>query len=62
MKDLVSALGLMLAIEGALYAGAPQFIKKMMSEAQRASDNAFRIGGLAALVLGVALVALIRLG
>ncbi|WP_407050362.1 DUF2065 domain-containing protein [Methyloraptor flagellatus] len=62
MKDFVSALGLMLALEGALYAGAPQMMKKMMSEARHASDTLFRLGGLAALVIGVALVAVVRLG
>ena len=54
--DLVVALGLMLALEGALYAAAPGFMKQVLSKAAEASDNALRWGGLAALVLGVAVV------
>lgn len=50
----------MLALEGALYAAAPGFMKDMLAKAREASDNAFRWGGLAALVLGVAIVWLIR--
>ena len=58
--DLVVALGLMLALEGALYAAAPGFMKQVLSQAAEASDNTLRWGGLAALALGVGVVWVMR--
>ena len=60
LGDLVVAIGLMAALEGALYAAAPSFMKTVLSRAAETPDNALRRGGLAALVLGVALVWAVR--
>ncbi|SHO66297.1 hypothetical protein SAMN02745172_02953 [Pseudoxanthobacter soli DSM 19599] len=60
MNDLVVALGLVLAIEGTLYAAAPGVLKRMMQHAVGTPDGVLRIGGLVALAIGVALVWLIR--
>ncbi len=60
MNDLVTALGLVLAIEGTLYAAAPGGLKAMMRQAQETPDNVLRIGGLVALAIGVVLVWLVR--
>lgn len=60
LGDLAAALGLMLALEGALYAAAPGFMKDVLSKAGEVSDNTLRWGGLAALVLGVAVVWAVR--
>ncbi len=60
LADLAAALGLMLALEGALYAAAPGFMKGVLSRTAEVPDNTFRWGGLAALALGVGLVWLVR--
>ncbi len=60
MKDLVVAIGLMLAIEGALYAAIPAIMKRLMRDAMKQSDAIVRWVGLASLVLGVVLVWAIR--
>lgn len=60
MTDFAAALGLVLVIEGALYAAAPSLGKLMMRQGLAASDNQLRICGLAALALGVGIVWLAR--
>ncbi len=60
MKDLVVAIGLMLALEGALYAAIPAIMKRVMSDAMRQSDQIVRWVGFGSLVIGVVLVWLIR--
>lgn len=59
-RDLLTAVGLLLAIEGALYAAAPGAMKAMMAKARELPDDVFRWAGLVALVIGVAVVWLIR--
>lgn len=60
MKDLVVAVGLMLALEGALYAAIPAVMKRLMSDAMRQSDGIVRWVGFGSLVIGVVLVWMIR--
>ena len=60
MKDLIVAVGLMLALEGALYAAAPAQMKRMVREALAQPDGVVRWVGFAALVAGVGLVWLMR--
>ncbi len=60
MTDLVTALGLVLVIEGGFYAVAPSLAKLLMRQGIAASDNALRGCGLVALALGVAVVWLVR--
>jgi len=60
MSDLISALGLAIAIEGALYALFPDGMKKMMVCALAQPPNHLRIAGLAAAAAGVAVVWLVR--
>jgi len=60
LGDLAAALGLMLALEGALYAAAPGFMKNVLSRAGEVPDGTFRWGGLAALALGVVIVWAVR--
>ena len=60
LADLAVALGLLLAIEGALYAAAPGFMKQVLTRAGEVSDDTMRWGGLAALVAGVVIVWAIR--
>lgn len=60
MDDLWAALGFVLVIEGVLYAAAPTGMKRMMAAAQAIPEGTLRAGGLAAAVLGVGIVWLVR--
>jgi uncharacterized protein YjeT (DUF2065 family) len=60
MTDLLLALALVLAIEGALYAAAPGQMKSLMRKMQEQSDSILRTAGLISLTIGVAVVWLIR--
>lgn len=60
MKDLITALGLMLALEGALYAAMPAVMKRVMREAMSQPEGFVRWAGFAALVAGVGVVWVIR--
>lgn len=60
MWDLLAALGLAFALEGALYALFPKAMRRFMAEALKQSDDAIRIGALVMLCLGVGIVWLAR--
>jgi uncharacterized protein len=60
MKDLITALGLVLVIEGIFYAGFPGAAKAFMRQALGMPDNAFRIAGFAGLMIGLVIVWLMR--
>jgi hypothetical protein len=60
MIDVVTAIGLVLVIEGVLYAVAPQQVKRMMALASGTPAETLRMGGLIAAGLGVAIVWLAR--
>ncbi len=60
MSDLGTAIGLLLVIEGVLYALFPGVMQRVMAQALALSPAHLRTGGLAAALLGFALVWLIR--
>ncbi|NBN63401.1 DUF2065 family protein [Microvirga tunisiensis] len=60
MTDLLVALGLALALEGTLYALAPDAMKTMMRRVLDLPEQTLRATGLAALCAGVFLVWMIR--
>jgi len=60
MAELGTALGLILIIEGALYALFPEAMKRMMRMVLEQSPDAMRTAGLAAAIAGVGLLWLIR--
>ncbi len=60
MTDLLTAIALAIALEGALYALFPEAMKKFMAQVLEQPDSALRRAGLTAAVAGVALVWLIR--
>ena len=62
MEDLFTALGLAIAIEGALYALFPAAMKRMLRSILEQPENMLRFTGLAAAVGGVAIVWLIKAG
>lgn len=60
MIDLLTALGLVLVIEGVLYALAPDAMRRLAARAALLPSEALRTGGVAAAVAGVGLVWLLR--
>ncbi|SDR36138.1 DUF2065 domain-containing protein [Pseudovibrio sp. Tun.PSC04-5.I4] len=60
MNDFVVALGLVLVVEGVVYALAPGHLKEFMRKAQDIPEQSLRIGGVAAIALGVLIVWLVR--
>ncbi|GHC75371.1 DUF2065 domain-containing protein [Limoniibacter endophyticus] len=56
MKDLVTAIGLVLVFEGLVYGGFPTLAKKLAQEAAITPERLLRIGGLSAMVVGVLIV------
>lgn len=60
MNDLFVALGLVLVLEGALYALGPGLVKRMAMMAIDVEESQLRVAGLVAVVAGVAIVWLVR--
>ena len=60
MSDLAVAIGLLLALEGILYALFPEGMKQVMRQALELPPNSLRTGGLIAPLIGVGLVWLVR--
>ena len=60
MRDAATALGLVLALEGALYALFPDFMKRLAQQALNAPGDTLRVAGVVSVALGVALVWLVR--
>ena len=60
MRDLWTALALVLVIEGCLYALFPESMKRAAARALAVPPQALRAAGLAAACVGVALVWLVR--
>lgn len=62
MWDILTALGLVLAVEGLLYAAFPGAMKRAMAQIMDMSPEHMRVAGLAAATFGVLLVWLARSG
>lgn len=58
---LVSAVGLMLVIEGIMPFLNPRSFKQTLSAVTQANDRVLRIAGLASMIVGVVLLYLARL-
>ena len=59
LEKLFLAIGLVLALEGALYALFPTLLRTMLRQLEQVTDSHLRVGGLLALTLGLLLVWLI---
>jgi uncharacterized protein YjeT (DUF2065 family) len=60
MADLLTAIGLAVAIEGVLYALFPNAMKKMMLQVLAQPQNSLRTAGLVAAIAGVGIVWFMR--
>jgi len=60
VSDFIAAVGLVLVIEGLIYGGFPSLAKKLASEVLLVPENALRVAGLAAIVIGVGVVWIAR--
>ena len=60
MKDVVTAIGLILALEGALYALFPDAMRRMAKQVLDAPGDTLRVVGVISAALGVAIVWLVR--
>jgi len=60
MSDFLAALGLVLVIEGILFAGFPAAAKRAMSAVMSTPDGSMRIIGLISAVIGVLVVWMVR--
>ena len=60
MEDFLAAIGLVLVLEGVLYALFPNGMQRMMASALEMSPSVLRTGGLLAAFFGFAVVWLVR--
>ncbi len=60
MSDFLTALGLLFVFEGLIYGGAPQAAKRMAVEVLQLPEGVLRIVGFASMVIGVAIVWIVR--
>ncbi len=60
MRDVGNAIGLILALEGALYALFPDLMKRLAHQVMQSPGDTMRVAGVISVALGVALVWLVR--
>jgi len=60
VSDFVAAAGLVLVVEGLVYAGFPVLAKRLATEVLATPEPVLRVGGVVAIAGGVAVVWLAR--
>jgi uncharacterized protein len=60
MADFVVAIGLVLAIEGLIFAAFPRAAKRVAANALDTPENVLRIAGVCSALLGVVVIWLVR--
>jgi uncharacterized protein YjeT (DUF2065 family) len=60
MTEFVVALGLLLVIEGLIFAAFPGLAKRLAASALESPDTSLRIAGLVSAVLGLVLIWVMR--
>jgi uncharacterized protein YjeT (DUF2065 family) len=60
MSDIATAIGLVLALEGALYALFPDLMKRMAAQIIHSPGDTLRVAGVVSAAIGVGLVWLVR--
>jgi len=60
MADFLTALGLLFAMEGLVFAAFPASVKRAMAHVTETPDTALRIVGIVSAAVGIALIWLVR--
>ncbi len=60
MDEIFTAVGLLLFIEGLLYAIFPRSMKKMLNSMKDLSEQKLRVGGLIFAIIGFIIIAYIK--
>lgn len=60
MSDFIVAIGMVLAIEGLIFAAFPRTAKRLAANALESPENSLRIAGVVSAFLGVLLIWLMR--
>ncbi|MGD9912926.1 MAG: DUF2065 domain-containing protein [Rhizobiaceae bacterium] len=60
MNDFVAAVGLLLVVEGVIYGGLPGLARRLATMVLASSENQLRLTGIAAAIIGVGIVWLVR--
>ncbi|MBO0711599.1 MAG: DUF2065 family protein [Acetobacteraceae bacterium] len=60
MSEFVVALGLVLVIEGIVFAGFPNAAKRLAANAMESPETSLRLAGIASAVIGLLLIWLVR--
>lgn len=60
MTEIATAIGLVLVLEGALYALFPDLMRRMAQQVLQTPGDTLRVAGVISVAVGVALVWLVR--
>jgi uncharacterized protein len=60
MSDIATAIGLVLALEGAFYALFPDLMKRVAQQVTHSPGDTLRVAGVVSAAIGVGLVWLVR--
>lgn len=60
MHDFLTAVGLVLVVEGIVYGGFPALARRLAAEVLSIPENMLRVAGLVAVAIGVGIVWLVR--
>ena len=60
MSDVVAAVGLILALEGALYALFPDLMRRLAAQMVQTPGDTLRLAGVVSAAAGVAIVWMVR--
>jgi uncharacterized protein YjeT (DUF2065 family) len=60
MSEFIVAIGLVLVIEGLLFAGFPAAVKRLAASAIDSPEGSLRLAGIASAVIGIAVIWLVR--
>jgi uncharacterized protein YjeT (DUF2065 family) len=60
MSDFIVAVGLVLVIEGLIFAAIPGAAKRMVASALETPDGSLRVAGVVSALIGVIIVWLVR--
>jgi hypothetical protein len=60
MSEFIVAIGLVLVIEGLLFAGFPTAVKRLAASAIESPEASLRLAGIASAVIGLAVIWLVR--